>query len=236
MVRFDNYRYKGLLDKIGDPRCNGINYIERVRVALANAREPRLWRTSSPVLGVILCGLLLAFPVLALAAAFGNGPRGVVPLLPIVGILLLGPFASVASRVMKPIILRRRQPVTDKMFVAAACFGPQADQRLVGAVRKALGRIYGIPHDAVLPVDSCRTLRRFNGGAIPYAFEVVLGSRLIMGDQYCTDDPGVDDVLQEVHDTADTIADIVRIMGAAYGSRAANGGATQSSISDEGAD
>ena len=224
MARFDDYGYKGLLHKIGDPRCAGINYIERVWVALANAREPRLWRTSSPVLGVVLCGLLLAFLVLAFAAAFGSGPRGVVPLLPIAGVLLLAPFAAMGSRVVKPLILRRRHPITDEMFVVAAGLEPQADHLVVGSVREALGRIYGIPHDGVLPEDSCRTLRRFNGGGIPYAFEVVLGTRMIMGDQFCTDDPGVDDVLQRVHDEANTVADIVRIMNGVYGRKVSGKG------------
>ena len=109
-------------------------------------------------------------------------------------------------------------------------------REMTQAMLREVAEAVNIPHDAVLPVDSCRTLRRFNGGAIPYAFEVVLGARLIMGDQFCTDDPGVDDVLQEIHDTADTVADIVHIMGVAYGSRAANGGAAQSIISDDGAD
>jgi hypothetical protein len=132
--------------------------------------------------------------------------------------------------------LRRRAHTDTAAFLASSGASAQGGLEVADAVRLAIGRIYGVPPTTIRPDDTGRSLGTFVGGLVPYAFEVVLGARLIMGDQLCTDDPGVDDVLQEIHDTADTVADIVRIMGAAYGSRAANGGAAQSSVSDEGAD
>ncbi len=208
--------------------------MQRVWVPLANPKEPFVWRSRSWFIRVLVLGLLASWLALMCDAAFGNGPRGVVPLLPLLGLFLVAPLYSAMGRLCRPSLFRRRVLIATEEFASSVDPSGQLDLRVVEATRLAFSRIYGVPAKKIAPGDSERSLRIFLGTHIPYAFEVVLGARLIMGDQYCTDDPGVDDVLQEVHDTANTVADIVRIMSAAYGNRAADGGPAQSSRPGEG--
>ena len=235
MARFDSFPYTRILKMVTDPKCNGIGYLQRVWVPFANPKEPFVWRSRSWFVRMLVWGLLAGWLVLMFDAAFGNGPRGVVPLLPLLGLFLVAPFYSAVGRVCAPVLSRRRAVIATEAFASSVDPSGQLDLHVVEAARLAFGRIYGVPALTIAPGDSERSLRIFLGTHIPYAFEVVLGARLIMGDQYCTDDPGVDDILQEVHDTADTVADIVRIMSVAYGSRAAKGGAARSNMSGEGA-
>ena len=220
---------------VTNPQCKGIGYLQRIWVPFANPKEPFVWRSRSLFVRVLVWGLLASWLVLMCDAAFGNGPRGVVPLLPLLGLFLVAPLYSAMGRLCRPALFRRRASIATEAFAYSVDPSGQIDLRVVEATRLAFSRIYGVPAKKIAPGDSERSLRIFLGTHIPYAFEVVLGTRLLMGDQYCTDDPGVDDILQEVHDTADTVADIVRIMSAAYGSRAANGGVAQSNRPDEGA-
>ena len=224
MSRFDDPAYTRLLQRIASPDCCGISYIERVWVALVDAKEPRVWRTSSPLALAIFCVLLVAFLLLLFAAAFGNGPRGIFPLLPLAGLILWAPTAALAGRIRKHFALRCRAQIDTAAFVAASGASGQDGPEVADAVRLALGRIYGVPPTSIRPGDTGRSLGALVGGLVPYAFEVVLGTRLIMGDQFCTDDPGVDDVLQRVHDEANTVADIVRIMNGAYGRKVSGKG------------
>ena len=224
MSRFDGFPYQQILRMVADPGRRGIGYLQRVWVPLTNANEPFLWRSRSWLLRGLVWGLLSSWLALMCYGAFGSGPRGIVPLLPLIGLFLVAPICSGLARIYRMAARHSRVRVSTDAFADGVGACGNLNRGVVEAARAALSHIYGIPAEIIVPGDSESSLRKFLGAHVPYAFEVVLGARLIMGDQFCTDDPGVDEVLQKVHDEANTVADIVRIMNGAYGRKVSGKG------------
>lgn len=232
MSRFGQSAYRSILTRIASPGCNGIGYLSRTGIPFVNPREPFLWRKRSKVLGATLWIFVVAWIVLACDAAFGNGPRGVVPLIPIVAIILLGPLLALTARMRRPLLIRRRLRIDAASFATEVGLSGIASIRIAEAVRTAIGRIYGIPSEVVAPGDTDRSLRPFLGVASPFAFEIVLGTAILLGDQYRIEDPAIDEIIARVHDEANSVGDIARIMNEAYGGQLQSGGGIGSPMPD----
>ena len=212
MSRFERPAFQRLLDKILDPQNAGIGYVERVRVFFANPGERFAWRTRLRIWTMVGWPLIALSGFLLFTAVLQHRPRSVVPFLPLLGIALLGPGGSLLRRVRKPGLMSSRGTMDMAAFAAQIGIIHSDAIRVAEAVRTAFSRVYGIPSVLVLPQDSERTLRPFSDFSSPFAFEFVVGTKLLL-DQHCElDDNAMDKLIARMHCEARTVADVVRML------------------------